>query len=269
MRILIAAALVAVVASLEIPDGYMIVPGGMMLHKSCVHQVPNGFLVDENFDRPCPYPAKLAPNDQIYAIDVHYTKPSGIVNNMNASFTTPGLPTQRNRGQVVYFWPGFKSTVPTMGYPVLQPVLQYGTDSEGGGDYWCVRSWFVWGQQGQAVVSPEVAVSPSDLLTSYMVYNTATQQWAVSATNTKTGKPTTLNISKQKAGNTDYKVAMLVLETIMPPNQCGQFPGAPAVVTFTDVKLDGAPVDWTERVPRTDCKQRIKRDANSVNFAWN
>jgi hypothetical protein len=37
------------------------------------------------------------------------------------------------------FWPGFKSKQPEMGYPVLQPVLQFGER----GPEWALQSWFV------------------------------------------------------------------------------------------------------------------------------
>jgi len=107
----------------QLNDGYVRVPGGLMLHKSCVHAVPEGVVVDDSFNQTCKYPARQADsaNGQIYALDVHFTASSGIMTDFNASFNCPGLPKQSG-GQVVYFWPGFKSTEPTMGFPVLQPV---------------------------------------------------------------------------------------------------------------------------------------------------
>jgi len=149
--------------------------------------------------------------------------------------------------------------------------LQYGRDSEGGGNYWCVRSWFVWGQTGTAYVSPEVRVNVGDIMDSYMSYNKASSIWTIYANNKNSQKPTTLTVTKAKAGNTDYKVAMLVLETIMPANQCNLLPSPPANVLFTGIKVNGADAPWIERVAMKDCKQRISQDksAKTVNFLWN
>jgi len=142
------------------PNEWVRVPGGSLIHKSCLHSVESGAVID-NIPK-CEYIAQLTvPEDQLYNMDVHYTPSSEVMQHMNASFTAPQLPTQDD-GQVVYFWPGFKSDQPTMGLPVLQPVLQYGTDCCGGGNYWCVRSWFVYGNQGIAVYSAECPVSPGD-----------------------------------------------------------------------------------------------------------
>jgi len=250
------------------PEGYVHVPGGLMLHKSCVHEVPDGFALDETVQvEKCKFPAWQASNLQIYAIDCHYTLPSGIMTTMNTTWTVPGVPPD-NQGQVVYFWPGFKSTVPEMGYPVLQPVLQFGTDSEGGGAYWCLRSWFVWGNQGVAFVSRLIRVATGDKLLGGMSFDASTKNWQVWGKNTQTGEDTTLTIARSRAGNTDFKVSMLVLETITEEGQCNQLPGVPTSVTFSDVVVNGGKVPWTQRVQMKDCHQGIRVDGDSFVFEW-
>jgi len=242
------------------------VPGGVMLHRSCVHIVPNGFVVSEATSKPCKYKARY-PNEQIYAIDVHY-QGTDLMANMNASWNAPPVPSA-DQGQVVYFWPGFKSSQPEMGWPVLQPVLQYGQDSQGGGPYWCVRSWFVWGQQGQAFASPEVPVSEADVISSYMEYNQASSNWTVYAKNTNTNQNTTLQISHDQVGQSDFQFAMLVLETIMPPNQCNLLPAQPGKLTFDHIKVNGntSPA-WTQRVQMHDCNQALSVTSSSVTMTW-
>jgi hypothetical protein len=264
-------------------DGYVRVPGGTYIHKSCIVDVPDGYYVDENsagdtvligeetgtiiLVAPCQYEAKQDPTLQIYAIDVHMTI-SGLMTAMNATFTVPGLPPQDD-GQVVYFWPGFKSTQPTMGLPVLQPVLQYGTDSEGGGNYWCVRSWFVYGNAGIAYVSAEVGVDVDDVIASYMQYDSTKQMWTIFGADTNSGKTTTLSISRSKVQNTDFHVAMLVLETITTPGQCQELAGSPNTVTWTDISVNGASAPWIKRTQSTDCKQAVTvDDAGVVVFSW-
>jgi len=267
-------------------DGYVPVPGGMRIHRDCIVHVHDGYHVDTNAVgqrvlvhtlsgvesrvlADCPHPAKPAdPNLQIYAMDTHWTAPTGLVTQMNASFNAPQKPPS-DQGQVVYFWPGFKSTQPTMGYPVLQPVLQYGTDSEGGGDYWCVRSWFVCGQWGMALVSDEVAVSPGDVLTSYMSYDAPSTMWTVFAANTATTKTTALTVTRTKIRSTDFHVAMLVLETIMDQGDCSQYPAAGSV-TFTGVSVNGQVPTWEPRVSMHDCNQAVSVAGGgaTVKMSW-
>jgi len=249
-------------------DGYMPVPGGLMLHKSCVHEVPDNFVVDVSTPRaPCRFPARQN-NAQIYAMDTHFSQTTGM-SSFNASFNVPGLPPQRGSGQINYFWPGFKSTQPEMGLPVLQPVLQYGTDSKGGGQYWCLRSWFVYGNIGEAFVSPLVRINPNDKISSYMDYLSSNQTWVIYGKNLASGQDTTLRITRAQVHNNDFKVAMLVLETIMPANQCGLLPGAPTNVVFTGVSVDKKSAPWVKRVQMRDCNQDVTvATSGDVTMSW-
>jgi len=244
---------------------WMRVPGGQLIHRDCIYSVENMFTVTDI--TPCPYRAKLLmPEDQIYSMDVHYTPSTELMKSMNASFVAPSLPSQDD-SQVVYFWPGFKSTAPTMGLPVLQPVLQYGTDCCGGGDYWCVRSWFVDGDQGIAVQSPEVAVNPGDFITSYMSYDDNAQTWTINAFNNNTGLNSTLFISDSDVLNTDFHVAMLVLETIMDQSVCADLPSSDSIV-FSNITVNGNVIKWTDRVTDTQCGEKIEDNSSQVTFHW-
>jgi len=216
--------------------------------------------------KPCPHLYK-APQDQVYSIDVHYTPKTELMSKMNASFVAPSLPTNDD-GQVVYFWPGFKSTDPTMGLPVLQPVLQYGTDCCGGGNYWCVRSWFVYGNQGIAYQSPEVAVTPGDLVTSYMSFDNKTQIWTINAYNTNSKLNSTLFISDADVLDTKFYVAMLVLETIMDQSVCADLP-ANGLIEFSNISVNGKQIQWTDRVTSHECGENIVDDSTTVTFRWN
>jgi len=183
---------------------------------------------------------------------------------MNASWIVPDLPSQED-GQVVYFWPGFKSTDPTMGLPVLQPVLQYGQH----GSKWELQSWFVWGDEGVAVTAPYINVSPGDKITSWMYYDDAKMVWTVYGKDERTGKVSNLQISRQNAGDCDYKWSMLVLETIMDEKVCVDYPGSNSL-TFTDVSVnDGGEADWATRVQMHDCNQDISVvSKDTVQLSW-
>jgi hypothetical protein len=51
---------------------------------------------------------------------------------------------------------------------IYQPVLQWGNDGFGGGQYWVVASWYADGQGGPAFHSTFVRVNPDDILTGVM-----------------------------------------------------------------------------------------------------
>jgi len=246
-------------------DDWVRVPGGQLIHRSCVRSVPNGARIVESEIERCPYIAQMTvPEDQLYNMDVHYTPTNEVMQSMNASFTAPTLPSTDD-SQIVYFWPGFKSNSPTMGLPVLQPVLQYGTDCCGGGDYWCVRSWFVYGNMGVAYQSPETPVSEGDVVNSWMSFDQSSQYWTINAINTNTKQNTTLFISFTDTYSTTFEVAMLTMETIMDQTQCQDLPQSGSI-TFTGVKVNGHAVTWTDRVTDHDCDETIVDKSTTVTF---
>jgi len=264
LAVIVLSVLVVVCSGMESESEWIQVPGGHLHHKSCVHEVPDGFVVGVDSLPPCKFKNPMSPTIQIYAIDTHWTTTSTVMQEFNASMNCPGNPPKA-AGQINYFWPGFKSTQPTMGLPVIQPVLQYGT-----GNNWVVRSWYVYGDAGESAVSPPVPVTPGDIMFTYMKFNTAKQEWTIFANNTRTGRTTTLNVTKQKVHNIDFKVAMLVLETIMPPNDCKQLPSNPASIDFTGAIVNGQVPPWVARTGARDCGQKVTSIAGQkVVFGWN
>jgi len=243
------------------------VPGGSLIHESCLRPVENMELISGPL-KPCPFRAKLTiPEDQIYNMDVHYVSSSDLMATMNASWTVPTVPST-NDDQVVYFWPGFKSDSPTMGLPVLQPVLQFGADCCGGGAYWIVRSWFVYGNAGIAIYSPELAVNAGDVIDSGMNYDSWAQVWTITARNSVSGADSTLLVARNSTDNTDFHVAMLTLETIMDQSVCSDYPQSGSI-TFTGININGKTPQWTDRVQDTQCGEAIKDSSTTVTFSWN
>jgi len=262
------------------------VPGGFKAHPKCVYEVINAALFDPMKDRAGHSDCRIqAPEIQIYAADVHQSVPSGKTGwkSFTADWTVPPLPV-KDGGQVVYFWPGFKSQQPEMGYPVLQPVLQYGQDGMGhsrqllgggGGGHWQLQSWFVDASQRfkyPVVTAPAIKASPGDKITSYMQLDG--DIWTVSGTNTATGENSTLKIAKEHAGDCDYDFAMLVNENIDVNSKCSLMPAATEIV-FTNVKLDGAPANWTTRAncngnPSCDCANSaaVASGTGDVTLGW-
>ena len=165
------------------PSDYVRVPGGYA-HPSCVHQVPNGGLVDgdDNVHDPsgnivghidkCLHPsvrrlpreAQLGgalptpPTPQQYIEGATQDLPSGshTWNLVQAVVTVPtwnGLD-----GEHYFYWNGvYGSNLSDF----LQPVLQWGSSTgAGGGDYWAVAAW-AW-RGISPLYTPLVRVNPGD-----------------------------------------------------------------------------------------------------------
>ncbi|KAJ7458624.1 hypothetical protein FB451DRAFT_1508081 [Mycena latifolia] len=64
-----------------------------------------------------------------------------------ASFTTtwtvPPVPVAQH-GQTIFL---FNSIEPASGDAILQPVLQYGPSAAGGGDFWAIATWYLFGDE--------------------------------------------------------------------------------------------------------------------------
>jgi len=236
------------------------VPGGYWLDESCIFEAKDGHV--KELSR-CATPGK--PAVQMYDLDVNYSPPSGSVSHMNTSWAVPPLPEQA-AGQVVYFWPGFKSSQPVMGYPVLQPVLQYGQQ----GPYWMLQSWFVWGQQGIAYTGTAIPIKPGNVISSYMSYSTTARTWTVYGQNTATKDASVLKVSLAKIDHQAFQWAMVVLETIMDTGYCKYYPGGNHNVTFTGIKVNNLVVsNWNAQQNGKDCNQTITFDnSGDVTMTW-
>jgi len=253
------------------------VPGGHVRPAECITALPNRAVYNVSAaEAPragCETTASDAPAVQIYAADAHL-KSAAPLTSLTADWVVPPLPKSHPifGSQVVYFWPGFKATAPEMGYPVLQPVLQYGER----GRAWALQSWFVDANDRRFPVAtaPAVDVQPGDRITSYMSLSADGSTWTVSGTNRESGEDSTLHIAHSRAGRADYDYAMLVNENINVDERCDRMPAAPSL-TFTNVTVNGhAKPAWTPRAdchgsPRCDCGNAASIGANGdVTLSW-
>ena len=200
--------------------------------------------------------------EQIYAQDVH-AKNTNLWTNFTADWIVPELP-EDHAGQVDYHWSGFKSEQPEMGYPVLQPVLQYG---QTGRAMWQLQSWYVWGDGNKAVTAPAVSVSPGDKLNTFMGLEDGV--WTIYGENERTGEKSVLTIKKDALGcDCDFEWAMLVHETITSKTKyCDTYPSSDTIA-YSNVMGDRQPFVWTERVQKDDCTQAINVDGTDITFTW-
>lgn len=222
---------------------------------------------------------------QIYAADVHVKSSASPLRSFTTTFTVPPLPlTKLYAGQHVFFWPGLKAEAPEMGYPVLQPVLQYGMKGPG----WTLQSWFVDAARQNAVTAPAVACRAGDQISTSMTLSTDGSTWTVSGTNEASGEDSTLHIADSPVA---FDYAMLVNENINVNDHCGRMPAsasdgdgdgdesatsATEAITFTNVAIneeERAP-NWTTRAgcagnELCDCGNAARVAANGdVTLSW-
>ena len=252
-------------ACIALASGNMVsTPGGYKIHKDCIEQVAPGVIPDTKDMKAC-HTAPGAPLIQTYAMEVN-TAGNEEVTQMNTTWNVPALPVV-NEGETVYFWPGFKSKEPVMGYPVLQPVLQ-DQDAQG---YWAVQSWFVWGQQGVAKTGPSIQARQGDVITSYMQYHASEKVWDCSATNVRTGEKSVLQIRDSQTQFTKYQYAMLVLETISVDSYCNRYPADSTNVTFSGVKVNDKTFSkWANaKYTETKCGEKMTPLADGgLTMSW-
>ena len=255
----------AILALAAVATSAVRVPGGYDIAPECIFESKGG-VVDVSKIEKCA-PKEKDPLVQHYAMNVNVGGDSQIMTQMNTSYTVPQAPAKYDF-QVVYFWPGFKSSHPEMGYPVLQPVLQYGQNGRRG---WEFQSWFVDGDRGIAVTGKAIGATPGDFLTSYMIYDESTKIWTVFSKNTATGEVSDLHITRQKTTNVDFHYAMLVMETIISSNPPCEYYPKDTNVTFSNVIVNNKPVHgWVPVYTDHQCAENVTVLPNNVvRFGFN
>jgi hypothetical protein len=142
------------------PADYIATPNGYY-HKDCVHQVPDGTVIDDQF--------VTAPDGTRDALPIcehgHYASladigtlrsevaqaPAGdgwqaamikttgsFYREISASWAVPTAPTVQSN-QIIFMFPGLE----TSKFRIVQPVLQWGSDGldSGSGPYWAIAAW--------------------------------------------------------------------------------------------------------------------------------
>jgi hypothetical protein len=252
--------LVAVNALALYDADWMPVPGGWMYHKSCIKTVPTGttVLADSLNETSCAYKPKKDERRQFYPIQANYSpNDNGVVTQMNTTFVVPALPKARSSA-TVYLWPGFKGSQPVIGYPVLQPVLEWhGSD-------WILRSWLV--GVGSAVNTQPINVRAGDSIPTYM--QLASSEWVVYGLDARTSQTAILKVTQSRAGG-DYNWAVQVMETIVPSGECNYYPNSGGIkFTGITVNNNASPIKMTCAVHDHTCNQKCSSDAGSVSFTW-
>lgn len=240
------------------PPGKVIMPGGKIVDKACVFEVPDNATVTNEGDvvvngkvtahhEPCAAAQATAVAAPASAVSGKVQRPAlngwventwadaspgGFWKEIAADWTVPPAPTS-NLNKIIYLFPSLTSTWGGSG-EIIQPVLQYGGNGEFGGNYWVMSSWYVYPNGGHH--SAVKNVFPGDQLHGYVLYNHSTgpktQFYDIYSGDVTRGTSTLLSINT----NGPFKSAQGGVLEVYGITTCAQLPPMGPEV-FTNIYL--------------------------------
>jgi hypothetical protein len=254
---------------LEAPRSeYVQAPGGRLVHQSCVHTVKTGDGPDAVTDRgvavrdlpPCRFVQLVSNDDEAVstrgAASPNIVQPTiggwientwgNVPNNtyystateISGSWTVP--PKPKSSGGTVFLFNGLEDSGPTS--VIIQPVLQYGSNGQIGGNKWVIAGWYGGTMLGGNLFhSDPVDVNPGQKIGGYV--------WAADCR--ANGVCGTWWVQMTVDDNPYAVISMVIKGQITRPmtlalpgvleayhlDSCDQLPGGGGSVTFKDVKL--------------------------------
>ncbi len=166
-------------------------------------------------------------------------------NDFSGTLVVPSAPSQVI-GQTIFLFIGMENEWEN---DIIQPVLQWGTSCAGGGNYWTIASWYVWGSGcSSASWSPLEYVSPGDSI--YMTISaTGVYQYKIEAQDTTSGAYSWLT-TPALAGVMYY--AFVTLEAYGVTG-CSQYPSS-GQATFSGLTMSPSKdAPWEGQYPNKDC----------------
>eukprot|EP00026_Physarum_polycephalum_P008374 Phypoly_transcript_08456.p1 GENE.Phypoly_transcript_08456~~Phypoly_transcript_08456.p1 ORF type:complete len:291 (-),score=43.89 Phypoly_transcript_08456:67-939(-) len=280
--LLVLSALVGFVVSKYVPT-----PGGTYAWKDCIHTIPDdSHIIEEQdgahvvlpngniFQVPkCDYPPipkkeKLSPKQdgtpdgwQVYT----FAEARRGYKSFTGTFNVPLDPQDWPAGDdaVIYLFTGLEDT---SGSNIIQPVLQYGNDTEdGGGKYWALADWWVYAD-GTYLVSEVKKVNSGDVVFGNMT-QIAPKTWTTSAYVVNNPTITTnLTVTKLDLESVPHAYCTLEVYNIA---MCSYFPKSGTTVTFANMTLyesdSSSPqkVKWINEAVSNGCKAKTEIKSDS------
>jgi len=261
-----ALALVSLASSVDVDSDYTIVPSGRLVHKSCIHAIPNAATVFANADRSntilteegvnitfprCKFPSKTTRRLAAATFaGMYYQNPNQGISSLYGEWAVPPNPTGAD-SQTLFFWNGVEDSSYNA---VLQPVLQFGRSYAGGGYDWELASWYV-DDSGTALFSTLLKVVAGDTILGNNVVQ-ADGTWVITGTSKTTGKSTQLK-HKPVAGSL-WDVPMQILETYNIVTCDADYPSTGSLV-FNNIKVaaKGKAITpaWHQLVQNANCQE--------------
>jgi len=167
-------------------------------------------------------PQSRTPTINSWIIDSYYNYFSAPLTFMYAEWRVPSSPP--TTGSTVFWFPGLQSNS-----HIIQPVLQWGPSSAGGGNYWILANWWAGCQGCTFYVSNYIQVYPGDLIYGFMSLSGTT--WTIGSFDVTTNSgPNVLHVQDSDT----YWDSVITLEGYS-INTCDQFSGG---VSFETIDLD-------------------------------
>jgi len=261
----------AYVPAVEAPHAglqdYAYVPSRGLMHRECVHHVPDNALLVETADgghdvlhqatgqllfhvplKRCPPPPLAAPkesrsngdNDKDTVDVTPYQGWNAYVDYIQtktydtffARWNIPAAPKTYTAGKVVFYFNGLQDSSASKTIDIIQPVIQYGQSAAGGAGYWGVASWYV-DSTDQAFHSTLKQIPANSNIIGNMTRLNSTC-WFIGATDGSVQSP--LSICK-RATLINQPSAYVTCEAYAA--SCANYPpaGKTGQITFTSVHL--------------------------------
>jgi hypothetical protein len=156
-------------------------------------------------------------------------------------------------GQTIFIFDGTENSLQT---DIIQPVIQWGPSSAGGGPFWALASWYVT-PSGSFLVSKLLTISVGDQISGTLSASgcvSGSCRWTIKGADTTAGTSTTLRVARIDS----QKHAVLTLE-VYGVTACGDYP-AEGSTMFIGLRVNSAsPSSWTKMIFHNDgCGERIK-----------
>ncbi|KAF8179756.1 hypothetical protein K438DRAFT_1977123 [Mycena galopus ATCC 62051] len=138
-------------------SGLVAIPhGGKIVHAGENLQVldADGTVVHTAAKSPTPASSAVAPEETGWVAYASWLNTAAPIGSFQTTWTVPPVPAT-NHGQTLFL---FNSIEPATFDAIMQPVLQYGGSAAGGGAYWAVASWYLYGSNTFYTTPVEVSV---------------------------------------------------------------------------------------------------------------
>jgi len=168
-------------------------------------------------------------------------------------FNVPQSPSNWDGSALLYMFTGLQNDnwVPIPGeydtppgFDIIQPVLQYGSGPDGGGDYWSLASWYVTVDENTFTSNP-MQVNAGDNIYGNMTRINATA-WYIGSDDTTMGQSTFITVDDPRLDTQPW--AYCTLEVYSVSDCAGDFPPANSPLKFSNLALyegkDEVTADW-------------------------
>ena len=147
-------------------------------------------------------------------------------------------------GQTIFLFIGEENSGES---EIVQPVLQWGVSCDGGGDYWSIASWFVWGSGCAASQStPLYGVNPGDRIEG-IIQQDCCGEWTIFSEDVNTGFEFSITVSADTMVN-----AYVTLEAYG-VDSCNEYPAAGGTHFWNLNVQGGGTPGWQNEFPHRDC----------------